>query len=53
MIERSCVQGPDDINVVLEQPEIDPGGIVVVKLAERAVLGQLLDFLDRAVNRKV
>ena len=41
-----CIR--DSVNVVLEQPEIDPGGIVVVKLAERAVLGQLLDFLDRA-----
>ena len=35
---------PDDVDVVLEEPQIDPGRIVVVEGTQRPRLDQLLDL---------
>ena len=41
-------QIPDDVYVVLEQPEIDPHRVIVEELAERAVVNQLADLANCA-----
>ena len=45
-------QIPDHINVMLKQPEINPGRIVVVEFAKSVFLQQLLDFAHSAGEQK-
>ncbi len=45
-------QVPDHVHVVLEQTEVDPGGIVIVELAQRIFLQQLLDLAHRTGKQK-
>ena len=36
---------PDDADVVLEEPEVDPGGVVIIEVAQHALVDQLPDLL--------
>ena len=39
---------PDDVDVVLEEAEVDAGGVVIIKLAENALVDHLANFADGA-----
>ena len=45
-------QVPDDVYVVLKQPQVHAQRIVVIQIAESAFIHQLADFLDRASEQK-
>ena len=51
--DRQVVGGeiPDDVDVVLEEPEVDPDAVDVVEVAQLPVFHQLLDPADRVVEQ--
>src|SRR5207249_8098668 len=40
-------QIPDDADVVLKEPEVNPRGIVVIEVAENTLVNELTDFSYR------
>jgi len=48
MMDRSWGgQVPDDVDVVLEEPQVDPDGVVEKELPQLARIDDLLDLPDR------
>ena len=45
-------QIPDDADVVLEEPEVDPRGIVVIEVAENALVDELTNLSHGAGEQK-
>src|SRR6185369_10534193 len=52
--DREVVGGevPDDVDVVLKEPQVDPRGVVVVERTQHAAVHQLLDLAHGAVEQK-
>ncbi len=51
MVEDGKVVGgevPDDVDIVLEEAEVDAGGVVIVELAEGAFVDHFADAADGA-----